>query len=141
MPAIMRRLTVISRSAGLYRTQQLKNSELRPVHHSYVLVITKHEGMSQDWLSKKLCISKSNVTRHIAFLEKNGYVERKADEKDKRQTLVYPTQKMLDIYPEIRRITDEWNTLVSDTLTDEEIEAFHTIVKKMIDRSLEIIER
>lgn len=141
MPTIMRRMNIISRCAGLYRAEQLGDSELRPIHHSYILCINSHEGKSQDWIAKHLCISKSNVTRHIAYLEKEGYIERKPDDNDKRQMLVYPTQKLRDIYPKIRDITTEWNELVSADLTEEELDRFHEIVKKMLDKSLELVKR
>ena len=141
MPTIMRRMNIVARCAAMYRVQQLQDGELRPIHHDYIRSICKYPGKSQQWLCRRLIISKSNVARHIAFLERNGYIERKPSEEDKREMLVYPTQKALDICPEVDRITDEWNALVSEDLTDEEIEIFHTIIKKMLDKSLTIINR
>lgn len=139
MPAISRGLNILSRCIAMYRTEQLKNDDFIAVHHSYVLAVCNHPGMSQDKLAKHLCINKSNVTRHLAQLEKNGYVQRRASETDKREMLVYPTQKMLDVFPEVRRITDEWNDLLSEGISEEELAAFHRVLDKMIDRSREIV--
>ena len=141
MPKIMRRMNIISRCAGLYRAQQLEDAGLRPVHHSYILMIYKNEGKSQDWLARQLCLSKSNVTRHITYLENEGYIERRPDENDKRQMLVYPTDKLRDIYPRVRKITDEWNAYVSDGITDKELEAFHSTLDKMLERAQELASR
>ena len=52
----------------------------------------KH-GISQEKLAKMIYINKSNVTRNLAVLEKNGYIERRPAENDKRVMLVFPTQK------------------------------------------------
>ena len=141
MSAIMRNMNIIARCAAIYRTQQIELDGLMGVHHSYILVIVNHPGMSQDRLAKHLCLNKSNVTRHLAGLEKLGYVERRASEADKREMLVYPTQKMLDIYPEVLRVTREWNALISEGFTEEELEGFERLIEKMLGRSLELIGR
>ena len=46
---------------------------------------------------------------------------------------------MLDIREEVVRITREWNALVSEGLTEEELMLFHSILQKMADKSQEII--
>jgi len=95
--------------------------------------------MSQEEIAKHLCINKSTTARHIAFLEKNGYIKREVCAQDKREMLVYPSEKMLEILPEVVNITKEWNSLVSDGLTEEELEFFHRILEKMVKKSTEII--
>lgn len=95
--------------------------------------------MTQDWLARYLCVNKSSVTRHLAHLEKNGYIERQVCRADKRELLVYPTRKMLDIHPEVVRITKQWNALVSAGITEEEMELFHDILQRLLDKSQEIV--
>lgn len=140
MPAIMRSMNIIARCAAIYRTQQMDLDGLLGVHHSYILVITNNPGMSQDRLAKHLCLNKSNVTRHLACLEKQGYVERRVSETDKRETLVYPTQKMKDIYPRVLAITKEWNAQISRDFSEAELASFEMLIEKMCARSLELIE-
>ncbi len=141
MPAIMRSMNIIARCAAIYRTQQIGDEDLLGVHHSYVLAICNNPGMSQERLAKHLCINKSNVTRHLSCLEKNGYVERRASETDKRETLVYPTQKMTDIYPDVLCVTKEWNSLISEGFSQEELDTFNRLIEKMCTRSLELINK
>lgn len=141
MPAIMRSMNVIARCAAIYRTQQMNLDGLLGIHHSYILAITNNPGMSQDRLAKHLCLNKSSVTRHLSCLEKEGYVIRRPSEADKRETLVYPTEKMREIYPEVLRITREWNSLVSEGFTAEELECFNRLIEKMLGRSLNLIGR
>lgn len=138
MATIMRKMNVISRCEAIYRTQQ--SSEQMPgIYHSYVFAICASPGLSQDKLAKHLCINKSSVTRHLSCLEKDGYVERRVSETDKRETLVYPTQKMLDILPEVMKITSEWNALMAEGISEEELEVFHSIMDKMLEKSMKII--
>ena len=138
MAAIMRKMNIISRCESIYRTQQLEE-ELPGIFHSYVLAICRKPGMSQDKLARHLCINKSNVTRHLAKLEQKGYIDRRVSEEDKRELLVYPTQHMLDLYPEVVRITKEWNALVSEDVTEEELKVFHRVLDKMLEKSKAIV--
>lgn len=138
MATIMRKMNIISRCESIYRTQK-STEHLQGIYHSYVFAICRNPGMTQDTLAKHMCKNKSSVTRHLAFLEANGYVERKVCEKDKREMLVYPTQKMLDILPEVKEITLEWNTKLAEGIPAEELEIFHSILDKMLLKSKEII--
>ena len=137
MAAIMRKMNIISRCESIYRTQQLEE-ELPGIFHSYVLAICRKPGMSQDKLARHLCINKSNVTRHLAKLEQKGYIQRRVSEEDKRELLVYPTQRMLDLHPDVVRITKEWNALVSEDVTEEELEVFHRVLDKVLEKSKSI---
>ena len=104
MSSITRHINIISRCAGLYRTERLKDSDLGQNHHRYIFCICRHPGISQEELSRRVYINKSNVTRHLSYLEKNGYVERRQSEEDKRVTLVFPTEKANAALPALREI-------------------------------------
>ncbi len=138
MATIMRKMNVISRCEAIYRSQE-SSLGLPGIYHSYVFAICREPGQSQDALAKYLCVNKSSVTRHLSCLEKEGYIDRVVSKEDKRETLVYPTNKMLDILPEVTAITKQWNTLVADGISDDELEIFHKIMDRMLERSLEII--
>lgn len=140
MSTIMRKMNIISRSEAMYRGEK-SSVNLPGIYHSYVLAICHHPGKSQDWLSKHMAVNKSSVTRHLTHLEKDGYIERKSCPEDRRELLVYPTQKMLDIHPEVVAITKEWNTLLAEGISEKELELFHNILDKMLEKSGEIIYR
>lgn len=131
----MRKINVISRCEGIYRQDKLKESGLGPCHHSYILAISYHPGMTQEQLAKHICINKSGVTRHIAYLEENGYVERRSAENDKRSIRVYPTQKMLDILPEVKAIVTEWNSYLTEGIDPDELECFKKVLDRIAERA------
>lgn len=137
MATIMRKMNIISRCEALYRSEKL-SEHLPGVYHSYILAIYKNPGFSQERLAKHLCINKSSVTRHLSYLEANGYVKRIPSEEDKREMLVYPTEKMLKLHPEVVKITKKWNSLLADGISEEELKIFHSILDKMLDKSIEI---
>lgn len=137
MATIMRKMNIISRCEGLYRCENF-SEEIPAIYHSYILAICKNPGMPQEALAKHLCINKSSVTRHLAFLEKNGYIKKELSSCDKREHLVYPTEKMLSARCEVLRITLEWNSLLAEGISQDEIEIFNKILDKMLSRATDI---
>ena len=134
MAMFMRKLNIIARCAGTYRTQN-SSVQLPGVYHSYVFAICKNPGMSQDKIAKHLCRTKSSVTRHLAYLEQNGYVERKPSDTDKREMLVYPTKKMLDIHAEVVCISQKWNTLLSENIPEEKMDVFSEVLEMIYQKA------
>ncbi len=128
---LMREIGKINRCSMYYREQALSGTGLSGCHFSFVFNICKNPGITQEQLAKKIYIDKSRVTRQIAFLEENGYVLRKQSETDKRSMAVYPTQKMLDIYPEICSIAKEWRSYLTEELSKEEIIFFEDILERV----------
>lgn len=139
MATIMRKMNIISRCEANYRTAH-SSVGLAGIYHSYVLAICNNPGLPQEKLAKHLCINKSNVTRHLAYLELEGYIERRICESDKRETLVFPTQKMFDIQGEVIAITKEWNSRLAEGIDENELQIFHDILDKMLAKSIEISE-
>ena len=137
MAMFMRKLNLIARCAGEYRTQN-SSVQLPGIYHSYVFAICRRPGMSQDVLGEHLCMNKSSVTRHLAYLEQNGYVERKPSSEDKRQMLVYPTEKMLKIHPEVAQIAKQWTTQLCESITEDEMNAFMDVLDKIYDKAKQI---
>ena len=135
MPTIMRQINIISRCAGLYRTDKLRGAELGACHHSYVLAICRTPGISQEELSRHICINKSGVTRHLSYLEEHGYVVRRQSETDRRVTLVYPTEKMQEMLPRVKEIVTEWNTYLTADLSEEELNMFRSVLDHIAQRA------
>ena len=136
----MKSMNIISRCQSTYRAQEL-SGELCAGHHPFVLAICTRPGRSQEELSKDICINKSNVARTLSQLEEKGYVIRKPNPADKRQSLVEPTEKMLEIYPRIREITVEWNKLIAKDIPDEDMEVFKRVLLKMEQNARNVIDK
>ena len=130
MPTIMRKISVISLCSNLFRSENSTN-KIPGIYHSYISAISRHPGSSQDFLAKHLCRNKSSVTRHLTFLENEGLVQRKTSLEDKRELLVYPTEKMIELLPETRAISKKWNSLLTSQITEEELEIFNKVLDKM----------
>lgn len=140
MPALMYHITHIARCATQYRSEQMAPLGLKACHASYLSAICRCPGITQDQLARRIHINKSNVARQLAVLEEDGFVERKPSPEDKRATLVYPTQKVLDVMPEIHRIFHDWEALVAQDLTEEERALAVKMLAKVETRAAEWME-
>ena len=140
MPKIMKDMNIISRCQLSYRSEMIKDGILG-CHHSFVLAICRLPGMSQDEIARELCINKSTVARALTQLENDGYVRREQKLEDKRSVLVYPTDKMMEILPTVREITDKWNEMISEGISEKELEIFVSVLGKMSDKARKITQK
>ena len=130
MPRIMKKLNNISRSQAVFRNSKL-GGELPPGCHTYVLAICRAPGRTQDELAADICTSKSTVARRIDWLLERGYVTREPSKEDKRCLKVYPTDKMLMLLPEVRRITQQWNLIITEGISDDDMAVFESVLSRM----------
>lgn len=139
MSQITRKLSILARCQGMFRASQLRESGLVPPHYNYVIPICRNPGLSQEQLARRVYFDKYNVTRHLNKLEDSGYVDRRPSQADKRVTLVYPTQKMLDLLPQVRQCIEEWDALLFQGLSAEELEQFDATLTKITQQAQEYV--
>ena len=138
MPKVMKGINTIHRCQTIFRGERL-GGELCGAHHLFVFSICSNPGESQEELAKRLYLNKSTVTRALASLEANGLVRREVNPNDKRQTLVYPTEKMTELLPKARAVAKEWNSLISDGISENELAAFNKVLAKMEENAKAVI--
>ena len=134
MPRISRQLNIISRCQAAYRKMML-DEDFAPGYHAYTLAICKAPGRSQDELAAVLCINKSTIARGIEWLLLNGYVRREPNPEDKRSLLIYPTDKMLKIYPKVKSIADSWNEILNSDISEDELAVTYSVITRMAEHA------
>ena len=140
MSKFMKMLNNISRSQAIYRHGRISADDLQSSHYAFILAICREPGRSQEELARELCLNKSTVARALNCLEEKGYITRQALQNDKRQFAVYPTERMLNILPEVKQASVEWMTLLSEGIPAEELAIFDSVLERMQSRAREIIE-
>lgn len=141
MYKFMKMLNNISRSQAVYRYSKISAKDLQTSHYAFVLAICREPGRSQEELARELCLNKSTVARNLNCLEEKGYISRNPLPNDKRQFAVYPTEKMLGVLPEIKKVSIEWITLLSEGIPQDELAIFNSVLERMQTRAREIVER
>lgn len=139
MPRIMKKLNSISRCQATYRNAKFIADGICASHHAFILIISKNPGYSQEDITREICLNKSTVARTLNCLESHGYITRTPNPEDKRQFLVYPTEKMLEILPEIKAVSREWNGFITEGISDAELEVFYSVLNRMEESAKQII--
>lgn len=135
MPSISRYIMMISRCSNQFRSERLRDTGLCGQHCAYILRVCREPGTTQDAIAREICVNKSNVTRQLAALEQNGFVERRPCEADSRAMEVYPTEKALAVLPEVRAVLREWNESITADFTEEEKAQFLDLLARAADRA------
>ncbi len=140
MAKFMKMLNNISRSQAIYRHNNISKKDLHSSHYAFALAICREPGRSQEELAEELCINKSTVARNLYSLEEMGYIKREQIPSDKRQFSVYPTEKMLDVLPEIKEVSQSWMSLLSEGISEADMQVFDSVLSRMQKRAKEIIK-
>ncbi|MFT7588093.1 MAG: DNA-binding MarR family transcriptional regulator [Limisphaerales bacterium] len=98
------------------------------------------DGINQKELSDSLFMGKSSINKMLLALEKDALITRKAHQKDRRNKLIFLTQKGRDF----RMILEEGNkkkeALLEQEFSKKEIQTAKLILRKMMDHSCGDIE-
>lgn len=135
MSQIIRDITEIARCGSQYRAEMLAPMGLKACHASYLTEICACPGISQDKLAQRICINKSNVARQVAILEEDGFVIRKPSSADKRVMELHPTEKTMELLPQIRKIVNCWEQCLTSDLSEEEVATVTNILLRMKDKA------
>lgn len=140
MSQIIRDITEIARCGAQYRAEALAPLGLKGCHASYLTEICAHPGISQDRLAARICINKSNVARQAASLEEDGFVIRTPSTTDKRIMELYPTQKTLDLLPQIQPVLHNWEVCLSAEISEEEKAVLEKLLSRMKEKATDWME-
>ncbi|GMQ64306.1 MarR family winged helix-turn-helix transcriptional regulator [Vallitalea maricola] len=93
----------------------------------------KNKSISQVDLAKKMNIKSSTVVRLIDRMERDGYVKRVKDSNDRRITTLELTDSGLNLRKQLLPEGEKASKVFSKNITDEELEVFVNVLKKMVD--------
>lgn len=91
--------------------------------------------MNQRDLGEKMDIKDSTVVRLIDRMEKEEFVERVKDAKDRRVTYVTLTDKGKKRIEELLPIGEEMSKVFSENISEEEFQIFNKVLNKMAENA------
>ncbi|MEA4919907.1 MAG: MarR family transcriptional regulator [Clostridiaceae bacterium] len=124
-------INIISRCSRRFREAKLRRYGLKGSQPVCIMTICKSPGISQDGIAKINHMDKSNVTRQLNTLEQEGYITRITSKDDRRFYEIYPTDKAQLALPDIKASFREWNSLITQMLTKEEISQLESLIEKV----------
>ena len=92
-------------------------SDVRPSYGSILLPLFEEDGLRMCELAARARLSKQTMTTIVRLLERDGLVERRADARDGRASLVYLSERARNFRPVATATLAELDRLVVRTLS------------------------
>lgn len=99
----------IARFSMLFVGREMSRIGFEPGQFFFLTELYKNEGLSQDELSLRVGVDKSNTSRALAKLEKYGFIRREADPQNHRVKKVYLEPKAREVRKQLIKIQHKWN--------------------------------
>ena len=112
-------------------------ADLEGARGRIIFALWGNDGVPIKTLCEKTSLDKSTLTGIIDRLERDGYIERKPSETDKRSTLISLTGKEQEFAKNIQKVSDQMNEIFYKGFTDEEIIQFDSMLARILENCKE----
>lgn len=109
--------------------EKLKGTGISPGQFLALANLTSFGPISQSELAARLAITGASTTKLIERMERDEWVRREHDPKDRRVKLVIPTEKALEIWKESDQVRKELLAQAYQGIAPEELETVKRILK------------
>lgn len=133
-------ISIIHRTRIIYLNNELKDLELTAGQVPFLIQLSYKQGTAQEDLAFHLHVDKGTVARALKKLEDNKFVYRKINPQNRRQYILFLTEKGKQIVPKIQHMNKEWEKSVCLDLTDSEYEKLVTTLQALAAKSLEKVQ-
>ncbi|MDH5379121.1 MAG: MarR family transcriptional regulator [Gammaproteobacteria bacterium] len=111
---------------------EYKKLGLSPSYAYLLRLVNANPGLPQKEIANELRLEKSTITRFIQALEREGYlVRKKVEEGDKREFLIFPSEKCLALSDELEAIGKSLYDKVCNILGKKELSNLVTELRKI----------
>lgn len=130
-------ISILIHQTDLTLTSYVKNKlaplNIAPEQNLIMMLLWEQDGLTQNEIAKKLYKDKTNIARMASNLEKKGFIQRVISKEDRRSLKLYLTHEGKELGNSVIPIAEEFNRLVCNGITDEELKELRRILAKMRD--------
>ena len=112
-------------------------ADLEGARGRIIFALWGKDGVPIKTLCEKTSLDKSTLTGIIDRLERDGFVERKPSELDKRSTLISLTGKEQEFAQNVQKVSNQMNKIFYKGFTDEEILQFDSMLERILENCKE----
>ena len=121
-----RMISILYRKGNIYKNDHLRPINVTASEQPFLNALYAENGCSQDDLS---------TARVIQSLLVKGLVVKTSDEKDRRVNRIYLTDKAMDIKENLFSVLNNWESTLTDGLTDDEKDLLYSFLFKMVENT------
>ncbi len=144
MKEILREIGMIARALDSISNIEFQEYDLTKGQYLYLVRICENPGIIQGKLAEMIKVDRTTIAHAIKKLERNGLIEKREDEHNKKIKRLFSTEKGESIYPYIKRENDYSNSMALEGFTESEIETvFHLLqrVRKNVEKDWELVKK
>lgn len=127
----------IAKIAGCCAKEESDGLKLTQSSRNILFFLCHEDGLTQLDLSRLTHLKPPTISVTLRGMEQDGYVIRKEDLYDHRQTRVYVTPKGRAFDDRIKNIFDRQNAVISDALTEQECQTLKELLIKAREAIIE----
>jgi DNA-binding MarR family transcriptional regulator len=119
--------------------RRLKESgvEINPAQGRIMFALWQKDGVSIQELVRKTQLGKSTLTSMLDRLEAMGYLRRQRCEEDRRQILIYRTEKDRATEKQYIQLSERMTGIWYQSFTDAEADQFEAYLERILDNLTE----
>lgn len=136
----MDNLEVIIRYWRSFTEKRLKEFNLTFGEQIIIMFLSKNENINQETISKRYMIDKGMIAKTLTRLEDKGFILREQNPNNKRENIISLTEKSAYIIDDINAIYDEWNKILYENMSQEEIDSVKRLTGKMAKNVSEYLD-
>ena len=107
-------------------------ADLEGARGRIIFALWGKDGVPIKTLCEKTSLDKSTLTGIIDRLERDGYIERKPSQTDKRSTLICLTGKEQEFAKHVQKVSNKMNKIFYKGFSDEEIMQFDSMLERIL---------
>ena len=96
-------------------------------------VLWQKDGISIKTLSEQCGLAITSLTSMLERMEKQGLLRRESDEKDKRKTLLFLTDRAYALREDYEDVSARMGTVFYEGFSEEEIRLFESFLHRVLD--------
>lgn len=123
----------VNHKSAIYGFELLKEKNIHPRQMPLIIHLSKKEGCTQKELADMMQIKPSTLNVMIGRMEKNGYIEKKQDEKDSRKSRIYFTEEGKNISDECYQRFFRIQKTLQEYFIKEEQKELERLLNKFCD--------
>ena len=96
-------------------------------------VLWQKDGISIKTLSEQCGLAITSLTSMLERMEKQGLLRRENDEKDRRKTLLFLTERAYTLREDYEAVSTRMGTIFYEGFNEEEIRLFESFLRRVLD--------
>ena len=132
-------MSLIVKGHNTFFDEKLKGTGVSAAELPYIVrIYADNNKLTQRNLCNLFFVSEPVVARTLKNLEKKGFIIRNKDPKNRTRKLLSLTDSGIEISKRMFDINDEWEKLLFDNFTSDEIESYKSLTKALAVNSLKL---